>query len=155
VAIFVKSVVIEAPVEAVFAFHRRPDALQLLTPPFPPVRILERSAGIAKGSRVVLSVAGMRWVALHTACEEDAYFVDEQREGPFEKWIHRHEFEDIGIGTRLTDRVGYILRGGPIVNTLFAWLLKPVLYQMFSYRHRVTKRICEADVPVHPDSQEA
>jgi ligand-binding SRPBCC domain-containing protein len=143
VATFIKSVVIEAPIETVFAFHRRPDALQLLTPPFPPVRVLEKTGGIENGGRVVLSVAGMRWVAFHTDYEEDQYFVDEQREGPFQKWVHRHEFEDIGIGTRLTDRVEYLLPGGAVVNAACAWMIKPGLYQMFAYRHRVTRRVCE------------
>ena len=143
-ATFVKSVVIEAPIEKVFAFHQRDDALRLLTPPFPPVHVVEKSGGIEKGARVVLSVVGMRWVAVHTAYSADEYFADEQVEGPFQKWIHRHEFEDIGIGTRLTDRVEFVLPGGPLVNTAFAWAVKPALYQMFAHRHRVTKRYCEA-----------
>jgi ligand-binding SRPBCC domain-containing protein len=143
VATFVRSIVIEAPIEKVFAFHQREDALQLLTPPFPPVRVVEKTGGIEQGARVVLSVAGMRWVAVHTAYAPDEYFVDEQAEGPFEKWVHRHEFEDIGIGTRLTDRVEYVLPGGPLVNTTCAWIVKPGLYQMFIHRHRVTKRMCE------------
>ena len=40
--------------------------------------------------------------------------MDEQIQGPFAKWVHRHEFEDIGGKTRLTDRVAYQLPGGPI-----------------------------------------
>ena len=144
-ASYVKSVVIEAPVERVFAFHQRPDALQLLTPLFPPVRVLEKKGGIEPGGWVVLSVAGVRWIARHTFYVENEFFVDEQVEGPFASWVHRHEFEDIGIGTRLTDRVEYLLRGGPLVNTAFAWLVKPGLFQMFAHRHRVTRRFCETD----------
>lgn len=143
-AAFAKSVIIAAPVERVFAFHRRDDALQLLTPKFPPVRILEKWGGIEKGARVVLSVAGMRWVAVHTAFVENRYFEDTQVEGPFAKWVHHHEFEAIGRGTRLTDRVEYLLPGGALVNTTLAWMVKPGLVQMFAHRHRVTRRMCEA-----------
>ncbi len=138
-----KSSVIDAPVETVFGFHERDDALPLLTPAFPPVRLVSRSGGIERGARVELRVTLFRWVALHTACEKNRLFVDEQIEGPFAKWVHRHEFEDLGGKTRLTDRVEYELRGGPLVNALFGWTAKPGLHQMFSHRHRVTKRFCE------------
>ena len=47
VASFIRSVLIEAPAATVFAFHEREDALALLTPGFPPVRVLSRSGGIA------------------------------------------------------------------------------------------------------------
>jgi ligand-binding SRPBCC domain-containing protein len=140
---FVKSTVIEAPVESVFAFHEREDALPLLTPPFPPVRLVARSGGIEKGARVELRVMGARWVALHTAYERNRLFVDEQTEGPFAKWVHRHEFEDLGGKTRLTDRVEYELPGGGLVNALFGWAALPGLHQMFGHRHKVTKRLCE------------
>ena len=142
---FVKSILIDAPVERVFGFHEREDALQLLTPAFPPVKVIRRTGGIGKGARVELRVGMVSWVALHTAYQKDSLFVDEQIEGPFAKWTHRHEFEDVGRKTRLTDRLEYRLPGGPVVNALFAWTLWPGLYRMFSHRHRVTRRFCESD----------
>jgi ligand-binding SRPBCC domain-containing protein len=140
---FFKSVLIEAPVDVVFGFHEREDALALLTPAFPPVRIISRTDGIRVGARVELRVGFFRWVALHTAYEKNRLFVDEQIKGPFAKWVHRHEFEDVGGKTRLTDRVEYRLPGGAIVNTLFGWMVKPGLARMFQHRHHVTKQICE------------
>jgi ligand-binding SRPBCC domain-containing protein len=140
---FAKSVLINAPVGAVFAFHERSDALSLLTPAFPPVRIINRTAGIDVGSRVELRIGLFSWVALHTAYRKDHLFVDEQIEGPFAKWIHRHEFEDADGKTRLTDCVEYQLPGGPIVNALLGWMVKPGLNRMFQHRHRVTKQVCE------------
>lgn len=140
---FSKSVVIDAPVSAVFSFHDRKDALALLTPAFPPVRVVGQTGGIGVGARVELRVGMLRWTALHTAYEKDRLFVDRQLEGPFAAWIHRHEFEDLGGKTRLTDRVEYRLRGGTLVNLLFGWLVKPGLYLMFRHRHRVTREICE------------
>ena len=141
---FVRSSIINAPVETVFAFHEREDALLLLTPQFPPVRVVSRSGGIAKGARVELRVAGMRWVAVHTAYQRNRLFVDEQVAGPFARWIHRHEFEDLQGKTRLTDRVEYLLPGGHYVNSLFGWAIKPGLMQMFRHRHTVTRKFCEA-----------
>ena len=140
---FVKSVLIDAPVGAVFGFHERPDALALLTPAFPPVRVIGKTGGIEVGSRVELRVGFFSWVALHTLYEKNRLFVDEQIQGPFAKWIHRHEFEDVDGKTRLTDRVEYQLPGGPIVNVLFGRMVKSGLNRMFKHRHRVTKQLCE------------
>jgi ligand-binding SRPBCC domain-containing protein len=145
VATFVKSVVIAAPVAVVFAFHEREDALALLSPPFPPVRVVSRSGGIAAGARVDLRIGPVRWLAIHTAYERHRLFVDEQMAGPFASWVHRHEFESIDAQTsRLTDHVRFTLPGGAAVNALFgsivAWSLRP----MFVHRHRITRRMCEA-----------
>ena len=146
---FVKSVLIDAPVAAVFRFHEREDALALLTPPFPPVRLVSRKGGIDNGARVELRVGVFRWVALHTAYEKDRLFVDEQIHGPFAKWVHRHEFEAAGLKTRLTDRVEYELPGGSLINRLFGWTVSLGLRNMFAHRHRVTRQVCED----HPDRE--
>jgi ligand-binding SRPBCC domain-containing protein len=143
-AAFERSVWIDAPVEDVFAFHEREDALALLSPPFPPVRIVSRSGGMQQGARVEVRSCGMRWLALHTAYEKNRLFVDEQIQGPFARWIHRHEFQPEGTGTRLTDRVDYRLKGGIAAGLLFGWAVRMGLERMFRHRHAVTKRICEA-----------
>ena len=140
---FVESVLIDAPVDAVFRFHEREDALALLTPPFPPVRVVSREGGIDRGARVELRVGVFRWVALHTAYERNRLFVDEQIHGPFAKWVHRHEFEAAGPKTRLTDRISYELPGGPLVTMLLGWTVSLGLHNMFAHRHRVTKDLCE------------
>jgi len=142
---FVKSVIIDAPASAVFAFHERADALPLLSPRFPRVRVIRKTGGIERGALVELRIGPFSWIALHTAYEENRLFVDEQTSGPFARWVHRHEFEDVGVGTRLTDRVEYRLPGGPPVDLLFGWLAKFALNRMFRHRHRITKRLCEAD----------
>lgn len=141
---FVRQVIVHAPVEVVFGFHERDDALPLLSPPFPPVRVVQRTGGIDRGARVELRLGGLvRWVAVHTAFERNRLFVDEQVEGPFRQWVHRHEFEALGSDTRLTDRITYTVPGGALVNHIAAGLMTPGLWQMFRHRHRVTKQWCE------------
>lgn len=145
---FARAVVVDAPVSDVFAFHERDDALALLTPAFPPVTVLARTGGIAVGARVELRVGGLfKWVALHTAYERDRLFVDEQVDGPFASWVHRHEFEDLNGRTRLTDRVMFRLPGGSFADAVAGWAVSLGLRQMFRHRHAVTKRICEQGVP--------
>lgn len=139
---FAQSVLIDAPVDEVFRFHERPDALALLSPAFPPVRMISRTGqGIEPGSQVELRVGVVRWVARHTVYERNRLFVDEQIQGPFAKWIHRHEFEPAGAGTRLTDRIEYQLPGGTLVNSLLAWTVTVGLRNMFKHRHRVTRKL--------------
>ena len=135
---FTKSVVIEAPVEKVFAFHEREDALALLTPPFAPIKVTRRG-GIEIGARVELRSGPIRWVARHTDFERNRLFVDELIDGPILLWVHRHEFEDLGGRTRLTDRIEYRSGYGPLVNLA----IRAMLVVLFQYRHRVTKRECE------------
>jgi len=141
----VQSVDIDAPVETVFGFHERDDALKLLTPSFPPVKLISKTPGIGVGARVVLRVVVFRWVAAHTVFERNRLFVDEQIEGPMARWVHRHEFEDLGGDrTRLTDRIEFQLPGGVLINRLLAWTTRPGLRRMFAHRHGVTKSTCEA-----------
>jgi len=140
---FAKSVLIDAPVDVVFGFHEREDALSLLAPKFPMVRMVAKTGGIRAGARVELRVGIFSWVALHTVYEKNVLFVDEQIHGPFARWIHRHEFENAGGKTRLTDRLEYELPGGSIINRLFGWMVKPGLHRLFHHRHRVTKEFCE------------
>lgn len=140
-----KSSIIDAPAAAVFAFHEREDALQLLTPRFPPVQFISKSApGLAPGTRVELRIGFFHWVAVHTAYERNVLFVDEQAEGPFARWVHHHEFEDLGTTrSRLTDRIEFELPGGRAVNACFGWMIRLGLLRLFEFRHRVTRNYCE------------
>lgn len=140
---FVRSVYIAAPVEAVFGFHERDDALRLLSPAFPPVRVIHKTGGIETGSRVELQIGPFHWVALHSSFEKNRFFEDQQVSGPFARWVHRHEFESTGQGTRLTDRIEFRLPGRFWMNYFFGWAVQLGLQQMFRYRHRVTKSYCE------------
>jgi len=140
---FVRSTKIHAPVEKVFAFHEREDALRLLSPAFPPVSVIRKQGGIERGALVELQVGPFVWVALHTGYRRNRFFQDEQISGPFARWVHRHEFEAIGDATLLTDRIDFQLPGGRLVNRLFGWIVRPGLNRMFRHRHLVTKRYCE------------
>jgi ligand-binding SRPBCC domain-containing protein len=140
---FIKSNIFNVPVATLFAFHEREDALQLLTPPFPPVRIISKSApGLVIGTRIELQVGFFHWVAIHTAYQQNVLFIDEQAQGPFARWIHRHEFEDLGgTRSRLTDRIDFTLPGGSAINFCFGWMVLLGLGRVFKYRHQVTRAL--------------
>jgi ligand-binding SRPBCC domain-containing protein len=149
---FIKSSILHAPVERVFAFHEREDALQLLTPAFPPARLISRTGGIQPGARVELQVGLTRWIALHGEYRRNRLFVDEQISGPFAKWVHRHEFESIdATHSRLTDRIEYELPGGAWVTAGLSWAVNIGLNRMFNHRHRVTRENCEKITPAQSE----
>ncbi len=132
------------PADRVFDWHARPGALERLTPPFAPVRVVERSGrGIEPGARIVLRIpvgpAGVTWVAEHRALEPGRLFRDVQVRGPFARWDHTHRFVPEGPhASILEDRVLYALPGGAVVNAVGAPVVHGMLTGMFGYRHRVT-----------------
>ncbi len=138
---------IYAPVEVVWQFHERPDVLNLLTPPWQPVKVIRREGGLGVGAisefLISLGPIPVRWISRHTTCIPQQLFTDEQIEGPLVSWIHRHQFISEGDTTRLTDRIEYELPGGTVAETCLEWWVNARLTDMFRYRHQVTQRECE------------
>lgn len=138
---------IDAPVALVWEFHQRPDALQILTPPWQPVTVQRREGGLEIGGIFELAIGlrplSWRWVARHTECIPYQLFTDEQIEGPLEFWVHRHQFTCENGKTRLTDAIRFGLPGGEGVESLLAEWADARLGDMFCYRHEVTQRECQ------------
>jgi ligand-binding SRPBCC domain-containing protein len=145
---FEKNSIIDASPEVLWRFHERSDILQLLTPPWQPVQIIRREGGLGVGAisefRLWIGIVPVQWIAVHTACEPNRYFVDEQKTGPMASWQHRHQFEAQGTQTRLTDAIAFSLPGGQSVESLLDWWVNSRLSDMFDYRHRITKLHCES-----------
>ncbi len=136
---FEYSTVVAAPVEKVFSFHERPDAIQILTPwwLFPSVERL-RGKGLEVGVELVVTTMGVsKWHARHVAFERNKLFVDEMVSGPMKSWRHEHRFYPQENGTLLTDSIDFVPIGP-------AWPVNFGLRMLFAFRHAVTKRYCEA-----------
>jgi uncharacterized protein (TIGR01777 family) len=123
-----------------FAWHQRPGAFERLLPPWERVEVIERRGGLENGGEVVLRVAwgplALRWLARYRDCIPGHQFADEQVEGPFAHWLHRHVFEPDGPDAcRLTDRVEYALPLGPAGAIVGARAVRPRLERMLRYRH--------------------
>ena len=142
---FIKQSEIGAAPEEVFGWHARPEAIDLLTPPWERVEVIERARGLEVGSRAVFKVyAGpfwRLWVAEHVEHVPGRLFADVQRRGPFARWYHRHRFEPTRRGTTLmTDEVDYALPGGRVCELLTGPLVRARLERMFDYRHAVVAK---------------
>jgi len=131
------------PVEKLWAFHEREDALALLSGGFPPVRVLRQTGGLEPGSEKEILIGywplQVRWLALHRECEPGRRFTDLQVEGPFRHWQHEHLFAPEGEGSRLTDRVDFDFPGSAVMGWLVRWQLR----RMFAARHAATRRHVE------------
>lgn len=143
--LFVHESLVPAPAAKVFAFHERADALELLTPPWEPVRIVRAASSLRPGERALIRVrVGPFWVdweAEHTRYEKDVLFEDAQVRGPFRSWVHTHKFNAADGGTLLRDEVRIELPLG--VLGLPAWpLVRRKLRRLFRYRHEVTRAGC-------------
>jgi ligand-binding SRPBCC domain-containing protein len=144
---FKKISIIDASPEVLWRFHERPDILQILTPPWQPVQIICREGGLSVGAhsefRLWIGIIPVQWIAVHTECEPNRFFVDEQQTGPMAFWRHCHQFEAQDGHTKLTDAIAFALPGGEPVESLLAEWVNTRLSDMFDYRHQITQKHCE------------
>ncbi len=149
---FVQESVLPVSVEAAFAFHERPDAFELLQPPWERVQILRPPSSLEVGTRVeVRAKIGPLWmpvVAEHVAYEKNRRFEDVMRRGPFARWHHQHIFLEHEAGCLLRDEIDYELPFGPLGRIAARLVAQPRLRRLFAYRHEVTLRELLADTPV-------
>ena len=152
--LFVRRSRIDAPAAAVFRWHARPGAFERLTPPWEPVRVVERHGGIEDGARLVMRMGpgpfGLRWVAEHRDYIEGEQFRDVQTAGPFARWVHTHRVEPDGPDACfLEDRIEYTLPFGALGALVGGAFTRRKLARMFRYRHALTA----ADIAAHTRAQ--
>lgn len=85
----------------------------------------------------------MNWMTEITHVEENKYFVDEQRFGPYALWHHQHHFKAVDGGLQMTDIVNYAIGYAFIGRMANALFVAKKLKQVFAYREKVIKEIFE------------
>jgi len=146
--VFTKSVLLDAEIKAVFAFHRDPRNLEHVQPPgaevieahLPP--LLELNSECSLKVKVPLGIQQWKIQVDELEINADtgeAVMVDRAIQSPFSHWVHRHEFEAREEKTLMRDVVEFYPPGGPL-----AWLLILPTYLMlqilFMIRHEKTAR---------------
>lgn len=98
---------VEAPVEEVFEWHRRPGAIHRLMPPWMPGEVRTEATDLVDGTAVISLGRGVDWVARHDpgAYEAPHLFTDRLATLRPLSWTHRHEFAAAGDATLVTDRI--------------------------------------------------
>lgn len=105
-----------------------------LNPEMYPGRIITYKISPFKG-------ISLNWVTEITHVSDNAYFVDEQRFGPYAFWHHRHLLKAIAGGTEMTDIVTYKIPLGFIGRLMHPLLIRKKLTEIFTYRHHKLEEI--------------
>lgn len=148
---FIKETVIKAAPESVFEFHRLPDAIDRLIPPWENARIIQRADISVIGSQAIIDtklfgLITTRWVAEHTAYDPPRLFEDVQISGPFASWRHLHIVEPHADGSVLRDEIDYDPPMWILGSLAAPFLIVPKIERMFCYRHEVTRKWCESGI---------
>ena len=83
----------------------------------------------------------VEWVTEITHIKDKAFFVDEQRKGPYTLWHHEHHFRELDGGVEMTDIVSYIIPFGMIGRIIHPFLVKPKLKEIFEYRFKAVDEL--------------
>ena len=138
------------PLEALWAWHTRPGALERLLPPWDPVRVVARTGGLATGTRVTLSVPfgplRLPWTSEHRDVDPPRGFADVQIAGPFAHWHHVHAMCAEGpAASSLEDRIAFAGPAGPVGRALARRSVAARLPALLRYRHETLA----ADLAAH------
>lgn len=131
-----------------FGFHANVANLPVITPPFPPFRLLsepkQAEVGDVQEFRVGWKRAGSTWTARITRVVPGRLMEDTLVTGPFLRWRHQHRFADTGTGmARLTDVISFRLLPTSVGEFVEYFTVRPLIIGMFLYRHRKTRSILE------------
>jgi ligand-binding SRPBCC domain-containing protein len=134
------------PRAEVFAFFADAANLERLTPPELNFSIITPMPIVmAKGTlieyRLKLFGVSFNWKTLIAAWSPPDYFIDEQLDGPYRQWIHRHTFTDAPDGgTIIGDEVRFRLPIAPLGEAAYP-IVKKQLERIFDYRQEAVKTI--------------
>ena len=127
------------PVDALYAYHARPEAFERLAPPWRKLRVVEQRGDMTDGELVfefMVGPAKCRWKAEMTDHIEGRQFVDRQVRGPFAEWRHTHRFLPIDEhSSELLDHVEFSLPAGAVTDLVGEGTADRALARLFSFRH--------------------
>ena len=142
-ALYERSVRLDAPPAEVYAFHEDPRNITAISPSSLRVEWVDCSVPARAGEEFRLRVRQfglpLEWVGWWEEVIPCSRLVDGAWKSPFRLWRHQHLFEASGSGTLMTDRVEYALPFGLLGRLLDATALRVVFAVMFRARHRATR----------------
>ena len=127
------------PIGDVFRIFEDPFNLARITPPWLNFRVTSKGrVQMRKGAEIdyVIRWLGvpMLWRTVIAEYDPPHLFVDEEVQGPYRLWRHRHTFETTVEGTLMRDRVDYALPFGVLGRAAHAMLVGAQLRRIFAYR---------------------
>lgn len=83
----------------------------------------------------------MEWITEITHIKEGAFFVDEQRKGPYKIWHHEHHFQETEQGIIMNDIVTYEMPFGPLGKAVHPLIVRKKLEAIFAHRFKVVDEL--------------
>ncbi|KQS53433.1 MULTISPECIES: SRPBCC family protein [Flavobacterium] len=129
-------------IETAWEFISNPKNLEIITPKSMQFKTLsgdekEMFAGQIIHYKITpLFGISMQWVTEITHVQEQKFFVDEQRFGPYAFWHHKHFLKAIPGGVEMEDIVHYKLPMGLLGQLAHPFMVKPKLDEIFAYRRK-------------------
>jgi ligand-binding SRPBCC domain-containing protein len=80
------------------------------------------------------------WMTEITHVKHKAYFVDEQRFGPYTMWHHQHHFTEIKGGVKMEDIVHYKIPLGFLGDIAQIIMVKKQLKGIFDFRFKAVEK---------------
>lgn len=150
-SIFESSVVLEAPIEEVYAFHSDPRNIAKIAPSWQQAQVLRGQPVALAGEDFeiavrILRLPALRWHGRWVDVRSPTLLVDEGLQaGPFIFWQHRHQFRALGNArTEMTDHVTYAFPGGWLGRLAGETIGRLQMRLMFADRHRRTRAFFSA-----------
>ena len=138
----IREQIVPAPRQKVWDYFCDPQNLDVITPPDMNFEILQGAdSKMYPGQLIeyrVEFVRGIRsrWLTEIAHVRAGEYFVDEQRVGPYRFWYHEHGFQETPAGTRMTDRVTYVVPFGVLGDLVNTFWIGKRLNHIFDFRRR-------------------
>jgi len=139
---------IQEPIESIWDFISSPRNLKAITPDYMGFDITTENLPEKMYEGMIISykvspLLGIKttWVTEITHVEENRYFVDEQRIGPYKLWHHQHFLEEKEGGTLMIDIVSYSPPFGFIGSLLNIIAIRKKLTEIFDYRTQVLNEL--------------
>lgn len=139
---------IPADINTIWDFFSSPGNLKTITPPYMGFEITSQNLPEKMFPGMIITykvspIAGIKlnWCTEITLVNEHDCFVDEQRQGPYNLWRHRHVFKKIDQGVEMTDVIHYKIPFGFLGNTFNPFLVRPKIKEIFDYRFKKTEEL--------------
>jgi ligand-binding SRPBCC domain-containing protein len=143
--------VLPRKINDVFSFFSNAKNLERITPPELRFRITTPTPITMREGTVIdynLKLWGVpfAWKARICRWQPPFQFIDEQIQGPYRLWIHKHRFMDLDGKTRVTDEVTYALPLWPLGEAVFPFV-HFLLMKIFRYRERAIRALFQENIP--------
>jgi len=141
-----RSITISRPLREVFDFFADAGNLERITPPELNFHIITpRPIEIEKGTLIDYSLKlrglPMKWKTEISVWDPPFEFVDQQLNGPYKQWIHRHRFTELEKGkTLIDDEVRYRLPLEPLGDVVH-FIVRRELDYIFDHRQKTVAKL--------------